>query len=314
MYRFICAQPANDYYLWQVEVMIHNFKKFGVNPNNIDVLLGIKDGVVPEKWRILQQHHNTVRFFFYNDTRTDLSYIPAIYFNLLKQHLTQHPELQETPLLLCDSDVILTKPIPQEWLGMKNDKAWYVADTNSYINYNYIQSKGDDIYQQMCKIVGIDPLIPKLMNSNSGGAQYLVKNTTPEFWDKVEKNACELYNYFCSIEPHYVKKHENDYPIQKWTAGMWSVIWNAWLFGNETKVDNRLGFSWSTDHINQLNKWVFLHNAGVTIDHKEMFFKGAYTSRLPYGDDLVVNPEKCSHFYWNEVKEAGKQSPLTNKS
>ena len=36
--RYICAQPAIDYYTWQVEVMINNFKKHGINPTNIDIL------------------------------------------------------------------------------------------------------------------------------------------------------------------------------------------------------------------------------------------------------------------------------------
>ena len=35
--RFICAQPANSYYTWQVEVLINNFIKHGINPNQIDI-------------------------------------------------------------------------------------------------------------------------------------------------------------------------------------------------------------------------------------------------------------------------------------
>lgn len=310
MYRFVCAQPANDYYLWQVEVMIKNFMKFGVNPNMIDVLLGINDNVIPEKWSILQQHYSNVRFFFYNDTREDTRYIPAIYFNLMKQHLKNYPELSNHPLLLVDSDVVLTKYIPLEWEGMMNGNTWYLADTNSYINYNYIQSKGDNIYQEMCKIVGIDPLIPKLMNSNSGGAQYLTKNTTFEFWDKVEKDSCKLYEYFCVVEHLYQKKHEGDYPIQKWTSGMWSLLWNTWLMGWETKVDNRLGFSWSTDNISNLDKFVFLHNAGVTKDNSDLFFKGAYIHELPYNKGLDINKEKCSYFYYKQIQEVEGVSPI----
>jgi hypothetical protein len=310
MVRFICAQPANDYYLWQVEVMIKNFMRFGVNPNYIDVLLMIENNEIPSAWKILQNHYNTVRFFFYNDSREDSTYIPAIYFHLLKKHLTEHPALQEEPLLLCDSDVILTKEIPNSWKEMLRGDAWYVADTNSYINYDYIQSKGNHIYEKMCEIVGIDKLIPKLMNSNSGGAQYLTKGTTPEFWDKVEKDACKLYNYFVEIEPSYDKRHEGDYPIQKWTAGMWSLLWNAWINGCETIVDDRLGFSWSTDSIDKLDKWVFLHNAGVTVRDEDLFYKGHYINNLPYKANLDVNPNRCSYFYWNEVKEAGKSSPL----
>jgi hypothetical protein len=38
----------------------------------------------------------------------------------------------------------------------------------------------------MCEIVGIDTIIPKLMNSNSGGAQYILKNIDWQYWEKVE--------------------------------------------------------------------------------------------------------------------------------
>lgn len=310
MIRFVCAQPANDYYLWQVEVLINNFIKFGVNPNGIDILLGIEKGYIPEKWKILQQHYNTVRFFFYNDTRENKKYIPAIYFHLLKQHIKFNPYLVDEPLMLIDSDIVLTKPIPQSWEQMKLGRIWYMADTNSYINYDYIQSKGDDVYQGMCDIVGIDPLIPKLMNSNSGGAQYLTKGSTFEFWDKVEKDSCKLYEYFCQIEPKYVKKHKGDYPIQKWTAGMWSLLWNSWLWGWETKVDDRLGFSWSTDNISKLDKFVFCHNAGVTIDQPDLFFKGRYINELPYDKDLSISKEKCSYFYYKQIQEVEKVSPI----
>ena len=34
--RYICVQPRILYYAWQVEVMINNFIKHGINPNNID--------------------------------------------------------------------------------------------------------------------------------------------------------------------------------------------------------------------------------------------------------------------------------------
>ena len=79
---------------------------------------------------------------------------------------------------------------------MVHGRAWYLSDTNSYLNYDYIQQKGNHVYEKMCEIIGIDKLIPKLMNSNSGGAQYIVKNTTYEFWNKVELDSVNLYKYF----------------------------------------------------------------------------------------------------------------------
>ena len=309
--RFICAQPANSYYTWQVEVVINNFIKNGVNPNQIDILCAINNDNVPEDWRKLQAHYNTVRFFFYNDTRSDFKYIPAIYFNLMSNHLKAHPELKDEVLFLHDSDIIFTRPPELSWVTSKD--IWYMSDTNSYINYNYIQQKDNAIYEKMCEIVGIDKRIPKLMNSHSGGAQYIVNGEGWEFWNKVEKDAITMYDYFCEVEPHYVKKYEGDYPLQKWTAGMWSLLWNAWLSGHETKVDDRISFGWSTDPIDRVEKHWILHNAGVTVSNSDLFFKGAYIDKLPYNEVLQIDEKRASSFYWKEVQETGKKSILVSK-
>lgn len=312
MVKYICAQPANTYYLWQVEVMINNFIKNGINPSDMHILLGISNDVIPNDWQVLKEHYKEIGFYFYNDTRSDSCYIPSVYFHLLSKHLTKYPELQESVLFTHDSDTIFTKKFSIS--GYINGDVWYCSDTHSYLDYKYIQSKGDDIYKMMCEIIGIDPLIPKIMGKNIGGAQYIVKNTTPAFWDKVEKDSVALYKYFCEVEPHYVKKHQNDYPIQKWTAGMWSYVWNAWLAGYEMHVDKGLDFCWSTDSIKNVEQYSILHNAGVTDKHSEMFYKGAYTNSLPYGDAIQIQSHRASYYYWNEVCETAKVSPLTYKS
>lgn len=312
MVKYICAQPANTYYLWQVEVMINNFIKHGINPLDIHILLGIQNDTIPKDWETLKNHYSQVGFHFYNDTRNDSVYIPSLYFHLLSKHLTKHPNLQESVLFTHDSDTIFTKKFSIS--EFTNDRVWYCSDTHSYLDYKYIQSKGDDIYQNMCRIVGIDPLIPKIMGKNIGGAQYIVKDTTPAFWDKVERDSVSLYQYFCEVEPHYVKKHDGDYPIQKWTAGMWSYVWNAWLAGYEMHVDKRLDFGWSTDSIHATEKYPILHNAGVVNASDRMFYKGGYTNRLPYDEKLDINEQKASWYYWNEICQTAKVSPITNKS
>lgn len=309
--RFICAQPANSYYTWQVEVLINNFIKHGVNPNKIDILCAINNDIVPDDWKKLQNHYNTVRFFFYNDTRSDYRYIPAIYFNLMSNHLKAHPELKDEVLFLHDSDIVFTRTPNLDWVTSKD--IWYMSDTNSYINYNYIQQKGNDIYESMCDIIGIDKRIPKLMNSHSGGAQYIVNGEGWEFWDKVEKDAIRMYDYFCDIEHLYVKKYEGDYPIQKWTAGMWSLLWNAWLKGHETKVDDRIAFGWSTDGIQSVEKYWILHNAGVTSSHQGLFYKGLYINKLPYDEKLVIDENRASSYYWKQVQETAKKSILISR-
>ena len=310
--RYICCQPAIPYYTWQVEVLINNFKKMGVNPNYIDIVCAIDNNVIPKEWIKLMTHYNSVRFFFYNDTREDKTYIPSVYFNLMKQHIVARPEIQNDVLFLHDSDIVFTKPA--NFNSMIAGDSWYLSDTKFYINYDYIQIKGNDIYEKMCDIVGINKTIPKLMNNNSGGAQYIVKNTTYEFWDKVERDSVKLYSYFCEVEPNYVKKNEHDYPIQKWTAGMWSLLWNAWLVGHETIVDDRMGFGWVTNPYSDVDKYSILHNSGVLHTNTDLFYKGNYMNKLPYFENVNVNTERASSYYWNEICETANNSVLIEVS
>jgi hypothetical protein len=83
--RMMSAQPAIDYYAWQVEVYLTNFIGLGYNGNNIDVVAGYQDSV-PESWRKIQQKFPYVRFFFYEDTMGVCKYLPSIQAHLLKKH------------------------------------------------------------------------------------------------------------------------------------------------------------------------------------------------------------------------------------
>lgn len=303
--KYFCCQPANNYYTWQVEVLINNFINVGVEAESINIVCAVMDDIIPSDWIKLKNHYSNVNFFFYNDTRISKNYIASIYFNLMKQHLQKFPNLKDEVLFIHDSDIIfLGKP---NFTQMSYGNSWYMSDTNSYINYDYIISKSVVIYEKMCEIVGIDKLIPKLLNSNSGGAQYIVKNTDFQFWEKVENDSVSLYKYFCDIEPQWDKDF---LPIQKWTAGMWSLLWNAWYFGHETIVDKRLNFGWVTESYESVFQKNILHNAGVEDGNRNLFYKGNYMNRLPYNDDIIVDKTKGSFRYWQEVCHTAKKSIL----
>jgi hypothetical protein len=274
--------------------MINNFIKHGISGNDIDILVAWNPNDLTstpeniEMWNKLVNKYNYVRFFFYQDTREDMSYIPSIYFNILKQHIKAHPELSTQPLFLHDSDILFTKPV--DFSFALNDNIWYLSDTVGYIGTQYILTKGEDVYRGMCNQIGIDPLIPKLLNSNSGGAQHIVKNSTYGYWNKVEKDSIKLYKWFCEQEPLW--KGEG-YPIQKWTAGMWSLLWNLWLYDIETKVTEELDFSWATDTIDVYEKRPILHMAGVTDNLKTTkFYKGDYINI----DPIVKLRDNPNHF------------------
>lgn len=312
--QYICVQPRLLYYAWQVEVMINNFIKNGIEPSQINIILAVnlKDQTSSEEnviiWNKLIEKYSDVKFYSYLDTRQQpIRYIASVRPNILKQHFKNYPELSNVPIFYHDCDMIFTKPPNFEHL--LNDKIWYLSDTNSYINYDYIIAKGNGIYEQMCDIVGIDKVIPKLINSNSGGAQYLMKNLSWHYWEKVEKDSETLF-YEITNRNFEIKKMNPDYhEIQIWCADMWSVLWNAWLYGNETKVVNEMGFCWSTDPIDKWKEKPIYHNAGVTESGK-CFYKGDYINKLPYDLEDTFSDEFCSKLYFKEVLDTAKVSPL----
>ena len=310
--RYICVQPRILYYAWQVETMINNFIENGISGNDIDILVAYRlDGETNsaeaiKMWNRLAEKYNYVRFFFYPDTRENLSYIPSVYFNILKQHIQAFPELVNTPLFCHDCDIIFTRPV--DFSPMVHGDAWYMSDTSGYIGTQYLLTKGEGVYQGMCQVMGMDPLIPRLLNSNSGGAQHIIKGATWEYWDRVEKDSIRLYKHFCDTEPAYTGE---GYPIQKWTAGMWSLLWNAWLAGFEVKVDRRLDFCMATDFLDRWEEAPIFHNAGVTGEAVDMFYKGAYIGKLPYNIDLsTLDVNKCSFKYTEELVKTGRLSCL----
>ena len=312
--RYICVQPRLVYYAWQVEVMINNFLKYGINPNNIDILVAINPNdetsseAAIDAWDRLMNHYNSVRFFFYKDTRPQpIHYISSVRPNILKQHFAVYPKLKEEAIFYHDCDMVFTKQ--PNWNNFLYDDIWYLSDTNSYINYNYIISKGQDVYNKMCQIVGINPIIPKLMNPNSGGAQYILKNIDKEYWEKVERDCEQLFFQINQLNSEKKRANPPYHELQIWCADMWAVLWNGWLRGNETKVVPEMNFSWATDHKHRWQETTIFHNAGVTESGRH-FYKSNHTHSLPYNIEDTFDELFCSKLYFNEIKETAQKSCL----
>ena len=304
--KCICAQPAIDYYTWQVEVMINNFINNGVNPNNIEIVSGYSGAEVPENWRKLSQHYNTVRFFFYKDERYKPGYISSIRPHILHQHWLHYPELANETIFYHDCDIVLSKRA--DFDELLQDDINYVSDTVSYIGAKYITSKGEHYLDLMANLVSVDK--QKIINNeeNSGGAQYLMKNIPTEFWKKVYYDSENLFR----MVNEQIKKDNPPHALQIWCADMWAVLWNLWFFDREVRVTDKMSFSWATSGIQEWDKHPIFHNAGVTSDRKDLFFKGAYMSQLPYNtiESQIYNTNFCSFNYIQEIKKTKQISCL----
>ena len=297
--KFICAQPAIDYYTWQVEVMLNNFIRNGINPEDVHIVCA-HYGEVSEKWIKLKTQYSKVNFFFYKDERVKPSYISSIRPHILYQHWLANPELEKEIIFYHDCDIILAKQI--DFNDLLSDNTCYVSDTVSYIGASYIQSKGEHYLDLMTRIVNVDKNFIISQEANSGGAQYILKYIPAEFWKKAYYDSENLYRLVNDqitkdkiIDP---KIHE----LQIWCADMWAVLWNLWFFDKEVKVTPKLHFSWATSGMHDWDKCPIYHNAGVTGNNMKLFYKGAYINKLPFDIKLEDFTDKqCGYKYAEEI-------------
>lgn len=316
--RLLQVQPATDYYAWQTEVSIKRSLELGYNGNFIDVVAGFRDGFIPDSWIKLQQNLPFVRFFFYSDDLGDCNYLPAIQPHLLKKHWEAHPYLKDDAIFYHDNDFIFTDYF--DFTPYLFDDTWYMSDVRSYIGADYIQSKGfhktkrrDDgtkinILEGMVEVFGMCACTIRANQQNTGGAQRLIKNVTAEYWQEVEEDSINLYNWLLQEKDNYGEGETNN--IQIWTASMWAELWNAWKRKIQTEIPLEFNFCWATDSIVKWDSVKFFHNAGVIDDKSGMFFKAAYRDKYPYKADPELDPGKCSKKYFDIIKEVGETSVL----
>lgn len=307
--RFICAQPATKYYVWQVEVMLNNFIEMGINPNFIDIIVCIENDI-PVEWSKLAENY-VARFFFYKDTRKTKYYISSIRPNILKQHWENHPDLNNDTIFYHDCDILFTKPI-SEWITdeMINDDNWYGSDTRWYIAHSYVKSKGDDVIQKMCEIMGIDETLVEDNELNTIGAQYLMKNVDYEYWDNVENDSEKLFHEISELNRQKKIIDPKHHELQIWCADMWAVLWGAWRLGYKTNTHKNFDFSWATSTLEDYHKMNIMHNAGVTSANDGLFYKPLYMNKYPYNENLDIKENSGSKMYWGYVEKTAKKSCL----
>jgi hypothetical protein len=287
---FVSAHPDIPYFHWQTKVYTNNFIEKGIKPENIHVLFLMVNGITQPTEESLKLKSLGINVHHYLDNRKDKKYIPSLRPLALSNWLKENPELGKY-YFYHDSDIIF-RELPDFDKLLKDDIV-YLSDTLSYISYDYIMGccqryetqykhlEKNHLINMMSDIVGVSLETIKLNNKNSGGAQYLIKNTDYTFWDKVFNDSETLYKQLFEFNmKHRIPSGE----IQLWTADMWAVLWNLWYTGHETKIVTDLSFSWATDTIATYERHPILHMAGVTEDLR--------TTKFYKGEFINVNPLK----------------------
>jgi len=300
---FVTAQPDVPYFHWQVRVYVHNFIEKGIKPEQIHVIFGIVQNNREPSKESLELKSLGINVHHYLDERSSKIYIPSIKPFLIYKWLKENPIYGQC-FFLHDADIIF-RELPNLKKLVKDDVI-YLSDTVGYIGYNYIMdcckryetqhplSKKGQLLQEMADIIGIDVEVIKNNQLNSGGGQYIIKGTNSSVWEKIYLDSTLLYNQMLDYQKRF-PIHPGE--IQFWTAEMWSLLWNLWYYGFETKITDELSFSWATDNLEIYNQRPILHMAGVTENLKnKKFYKGDYINTNP----LVKLKENINVFNYIE--------------
>jgi len=316
---FICVQPCIPYYAWQIEVMLHNFQRLNLHIYDIWCLFAFNknESDWEEKVAIIKKvekkYIHTAKFYYYEDTRTfPITYISSIRPNILKQHFKEFPELNQRAIFYHDCDIVFTKfpDFLKEYT--EDDNNWYVSDTISYIGHNYIVSKGEEVLDRMCDIVGINKKLVKNKEAESGGAQYILKGVDWQFFEKMETDCENLFKEITFYNKFRKQKEPTYHELQIWCADMWAMLWGGWMRGYNSKVIPEMDFCWATDDVSKWDERYIFHNAGVVQGQKDtLFYKGEFTNTLPYEADLdKYSDKKASWKYVQIIKETKENTCL----
>ncbi|MFZ4260630.1 hypothetical protein ACFRAE_01210 [Sphingobacterium sp. HJSM2_6] len=191
---YLSAQPDTTYFIWQLEIQLRNFNSLGISKEKIQVLVAYnKDlGLNPAFQSFINENNHLANFYTYIDEREKPKYTSSVRPNILSQHFKLFPRLSQEVIMYHDSDVLFSRKPQIDHLY--EDLVCYVSDTRNYLDINYIrQTASEDLLDEMLKIVGLakEKLIAE--NEQTGGAQYILKGITCEFWNKVERDSEELY-------------------------------------------------------------------------------------------------------------------------
>ncbi|MBL1408204.1 hypothetical protein [Sphingobacterium faecale] len=315
---YISAQPDKIYFIWQLEILLRNLNKLGIHQNDIQVLVAYnKDlGLNPYFQKFIDSHLHLATFYAYEDQRERPKYTSSIRPNILKQHFYKYPELSSKTLMYHDSDILFSR-IPHIDEVEENDIC-YVSDTRNYLDVNYIRNtSSENLLDDMLYIVGLgkDKLLKE--NQHTGGAQYILKGITADFWEKVENDAERL---FVVMKDYNTKLWQESYSttkeykskkrgIQAWCADMWAVLWNLWLHEKKVEIHPEMNFSWPYSPIEEWNEKSIQHYSGNIKEKEKHFKKTEYLNYMPWYDEALhsIPNTNCSYKIVKLIQARKKQ-------
>jgi hypothetical protein len=323
--KFLCVQPDDNYYLWQVHTWLESLRNIEKSDKAIVIVFTPNFREFNEKWKDLEALYPESEFSYIKDEegidKLIGIYIPIIRPYCLMKYFNAHPDMVSKAVFYCDCDVVFTESFNID--DYIDDDVCYLSNTTGYINASYFDSKINDvipeklndymkadILSEVTSLVGINREVCELNNDHSGGAQYLLKNIGASFWEKMIGDCITITYYLRNVNKQFFESENKGFQV--WCADMWALLWNLWFREQETLIVPAMNFAWSSDHIDKLAHVGILHNAGITSNLQgdiPVFYKGNYhNDRNPFHDVHVMevlNNEKsktlCNHYYLQQM-------------
>lgn len=310
---FLQCVPKDNYFAWQLEVQITNFRKFNIADKMEVIVWYPKDFKDFTQWRLLEKKYPEVKFFYYKDDGVDLGlYISQLRPHSLKKHFKEHEErLKDKVFFYHDSDIIFNF-LPNFEELIKGDICWE-SNTSSYLDYNYLKRKeeqgkipNNEIINTLAKIGKITPEIIESYKDKTGGAQTILKGIDYNFWEDIERMCLAIRRqFFFGVHNSLNKKYFTSEAegLQSWCADMWALNFALWNRGKVTDITEDLEFSWATSPWEEYLKKPIMHNAGATGHQDGIFYKGAWINKWPLGEKITVSNKFASYAYVEAMKE-----------
>lgn len=350
----ICCTENKLRYVWETRVYLTSLREFGYSSISRILIFSTNDHDDTTIWKELQSDFPEVKFFFYFSPTVRrvgqaFNYPPIQRLYCLQEHWKTFPNLEKEAIFYTDTDVVFTRYL--DFSSFLKDNINYLSwtgniqRTDNYLWQPYLDSKLNkvdplkieqykklDIVSRLGQICGITRDKITENNINTGGAQYLLKNITKQFWTDCFNSCCEIKMYLADINKIFMQgnspQEKENNGFQSWCADMWAVLYNLWRT-SETICPVEFDFAWSTDRVERLKDVYILHNAGVTNEEKisianskgedsiskvvdgPLFFKGKYNDITPFEDSRLidiynnfVNKQFCNNYYIKVLLDA----------
>jgi hypothetical protein len=336
--KFITACPDDNYYTWQVHLWLESLKDLNKSKDAIVLLYKPLNRARNTRWQEIENLYPEAEFYYINERVGENMntligiYIPIIRSYCMWRYLSDNPSQgTDNALFFCDSDILFTKDFNID--KFLDDDINYMSDSISYMGATYFKNKVTDvlpekleefkkrdILAELLNLVGVEREVADINQEHSGGVQYILKNSTASYWQKVMTDSISIRTYMQKVNREFFANQDIGY--QSWCADMWGILWNLWHSNLEVKVVPELDFSWASCKIDQLEKKTIFHNAGITGERMAhdggthlCFYKGKYhLGTDPTKDpmlDKIINSEEsqkfCTSYYAKKVKELGEK-------